>query len=39
MVYGFYPTSGVFSIPDREPWRGDRKLKTSWVKTIYHHKP
>lgn len=35
----FLSNEWCVSIPDREPWRGDRKLKTNWVKTIYHHKP
>jgi hypothetical protein len=36
MWYDFYPTSCLFSIP--EPWRGDRKHTTSWIKIISHHK-
>jgi hypothetical protein len=29
--------SRVFSIP--EPWRGDRKRTTRWIKIISNHKP
>ena len=32
----FYPTSYVYSIP--EPWRGDRKHMTRWIKIISTHK-
>ena len=27
----------MYSIP--EPWRGDRKHASSWIKIIYNHKP
>jgi hypothetical protein len=37
MWYDFYPTNFVFSVP--EPWRGDKKHTTSWIKIISHHKP
>ena len=36
-IYDFYPTSCVFFIP--EPWRGDRKHSTSWIKIIANPKP
>ena len=32
VVYDFYPTSCVFSIP--KPWQGDRKDTSSWIKII-----
>ena len=41
MVWGwicdFHPTSCVFSTP--EPWRGNRKHSTSWIKVICNPKP
>ena len=37
VAYDFYPTSCVFFIP--EPWRGDRKHSTSWIKIIANPKP
>ena len=36
MVYDFYPTRCVFSIPS--PRLGDRKHTTRWIKIIYHRK-
>jgi hypothetical protein len=33
----FYPTNCVFSKAIPEPWRGDRKRTTSWIKIIAHH--